>query len=252
MQNDSIYVSRNHAVTGGSPQALYEARWAEGRRHRLIARGSLGIGTFVFGSWRFDWRIGIALALATVLGHAVYFWRRHAAGEQWRRGRRGVSATDRLLRLTLGRDFAVLRDRLLPDGSRIDHLVIGRGGVWLMRSEAWSPDTDIATYGGKLFFGEKSGAALTAEVKDAATAAGRVLSDAWPVPVPVRAVVAVHGGRLATWGSLVCGGVALVRARLLPLWLRRGRHAYTRADVARLARAATRALPPAPHELIRN
>jgi len=276
MANRSIYARPNAAVTGGSEQAHYEHLWGEGQRQRLIVRGVIAGITLIAGSLLFNPIAGIILALLAAGADLLYHWRKHASTAAWRSGDGGRAQTDRLLRLLLEwRGFTVLRNRRLPEGEGdgddegIQHLVIGPSGVFLVHSMAWSPDTQIGSYGGKLFFGKRSGEKWAGPIADAARAVSAALSEAIGEEIPVTAVMALHGGRVSGRTAIHCQGVTLLRATRVPGWIRRyevrraavrtartgaddgwradtASDPYTPEQVEGLARTAARVLRPRP------
>lgn len=234
MANRSIYARPNAAVTGGSEQAHYEHLWGEGQRQRLIVRGVIAGITLIAGSVLFNPIVGIILALLAAGADLLYRWRKHASTAAWRSGDGGRAQTDRLLRLLLEwRGFTVLRNRRQPGAEDADegiqHLVIGPSGVFLVHSMAWSPDTQIGSYGGKLFFGKRSGGKWAGPIGESARAVSTALSEAAGEEIPVTAVLALHGGRIAGRTAIHCQGVTLLRASRVPRWIRR--HEVRRAAV---------------------
>lgn len=236
MVNRSIYARPNAAVTGGSEQAHHEHLWAAGQRRRLIVRGVVAGVALVAGAVLFHPVAGVVLAFVAAGADLLYNWRKHASTAAWRAGDEGRGHTDRLLRLLLEwRGCTVLRNRRPPgaeaDGAtepagddppdRIEHLVIGPTGVFLVHSLACGPETQIGSFGGKLFFGKRSGDKKIAPVAAVARAVSAALSTALGEEIPVTAVVALHGGRLAGRTAIHSQGVTLLRARRVPSWIRR-------------------------------
>lgn len=259
MANRSIYARPNAAVTGGSEQAHYEHLWGEGQRQRLIVRGVIAGITLIAGSLLFNPIAGVILGFVAGGAHLLYCWRKHASTAAWRSGDGGRGQTDRLLRLLLEwRGFTVLRNRRLPDGDAdgdgVQHLVIGPSGVFLVHSMAWSPDTQIGSYGGKLFFGKRSGEKQAGPIAESARAVSAALSEAVGEEIPVTATIALHGGRIAGRTAIHCQGVTLLRASRVPGWIRRyevrragtAGEPYTPEQVEGLARTAARVLRPRP------
>jgi len=140
----------------------------------------------------------------------------------------------------------------------IQHLVIGPSGLFLIQSRAWSPDTQIGSYGGKLFFGKRAGEKWAEPIAEAARSVSAALSEAMGEEVPVTAVMALHGGRISGRTAIHCQGVTLLRASRVPGWIRgyEARHTdgtdgsagkpYTSEQVESLARTAARVLRPLP------
>jgi len=155
--------------------------------------------------------------------------------ERWLRGAAGEQATAALLQRLPARRWAVMHDLAVP-GSRanIDHLVIGRTGVWVVDTKAtrapvrsgwWS-----VRFGGRKL--DSGPARWEAEV------ASELLG------VPVRPIIAVHGHGLRRRGARA-GGVRVVPASSLVKRLRRGPRRLGRIEVAEVADLAHEILAPA-------
>jgi hypothetical protein len=95
----------------------------------LVAAGGLGWSALHVGG---DLRLAAA-AGAALMVLAAGLLRPRPDPERWLRGAAGEVATAGLLERLPGRDWAVFHDLAVP-GSRanIDHLVIGRTGVWVI------------------------------------------------------------------------------------------------------------------------
>ncbi|KAB8193515.1 NERD domain-containing protein [Nonomuraea phyllanthi] len=223
MPGGSIYVQPNEKYTGSSPQWWYEKFWREDAPNRRRMRYvKAGVG-FV---------IGVALALRFGLTTASPFcglllggivagvdwyldWRSFHATAVWRGARRGEAITGRMLRKSLGRlGYHVLDGRAIRGQASIDHLVIGPGGVWIIDNESWSPDTEVACYGGRLFFGEKYGSKTAKALVETAEKFAELLSRETRVPVTIAPMLAVHCGLLPKGGIVVAEGVTLLKPRL--------------------------------------
>lgn len=263
MANRSIYARPNEAVTGGSAQAHYEYLWGEGQRQRLIVRGVISGIVLIAASFLFNPIVGIILALLAAGADLLFHWRKHASTAAWRSGDDGYRQTDRLLRTLLEwRGFTVLRNRRMPGGEDgdvgVQHLVIGPTGLFLVRSLAWSPDTQIGSYGGKLFFGKRSGEKWAEPIAESARTVSAALSEAVGEEIPVTAVMALHGGRVSGRTAIHSQGVTLLRASRVPGWIRHhevrraagpdgaASEPYTPEQVEGLARTAARVLRPRP------
>lgn len=245
----SIYVPDNPALIGGSPQAVHEQLWAQGRRRRLQLRGVLAGLALVVGTWLVHLWFGFLVAALAAAADTVYYWRQRMTSSVWRKGQRGERRTSAILRLTLGRGGCrVLQGRDVPEHGRLDHLVISPTGVFMVDNQAVSPDTEIVEYRGTLFVDERSGARLTRPLRERADAVARLLADRLGGEIAVEAVGVIHGGRL-TPALAEADGVTLVRALRLPRWIRGQRTRYTPAETAAIAEAAHR-LPISRHAII--
>ncbi|GGK75697.1 hypothetical protein Sme01_51390 [Sphaerisporangium melleum] len=250
MPNGSIYVPPDDKFKWGSPSVMYELRWretrSERRRRRHFMAGAGAILIFALALYRgapLPFLFGIVGGGLVWGADAVISWRMFEATAVWRGKRSGAVRTGRLLRRSLRKHgYRVLDGRAVPGKASIDHLVIGPGGVYIVDNEAWSPDTDIAAYGGRLFLGEKYGSKVAKELVDAAAAMGELLSRESGVPVEISPLLAVHGGRLR--GPFVSAeGLILFLPRKAARYILGDAHAdLNEEQVEVLARTAARIL----------
>lgn len=247
----SIYVQQDEKFTGSSPQWWYEKFYREGaqsrRRSRMIKAAVGAVAGLGFALWHgLPGTVLWGLAAGGIVAAVDWWldWRSFRATAVWRGKRRGEVITGRLLRRSLGRQgYRVLDGRAIRDQASIDHLVIGPGGVWIVDNESWSPDTEIASYGGKLFFGEKYGKSTAKPLCEAAMAFAELLTRETGVEVEIRPLMAVHCGMLPRGGSLTAEGVTFLKPRLVARHIRD--HQTARLDDAQielLARTAAREL----------
>lgn len=238
MIGKSIYVTENPALVGGSPQAVHEQLWAQGRRRRLQVRGGMAAAALVFGTWVFSLGIGLLAALVAAGADALWHWRERAASSVWRKGQRGERRTARILRLGVEwRGYHVVAGRKIPGRGQVDQLVIGESGVIIIENRAVSPETEIASYRGTLYVDERPGAKMTAELRETARQASALLRERVGCDVPVDPVVVVYGGGLRR-GQVNAEGVTMLRAHRLPGWIRRRPVQYTPEQVAAIYEAA--------------
>lgn len=243
----SIYLRDRPAFTGGSPQAVYEELWQQGRRGRLRVRAALATGGLLLGAQMVSTGFGLLLAALVAGADTLHHWWRYTSAGIWRRGLTGERRMTRILRFTLERrGYRVLHARSIPGHGKVHQLVIGPSGVWLIDNRAWHPDTEIEEHGGKLFIDGRSGQATAEALHETARTVARLLSQRLGTEVAATAVVAVHGGRLRR--RLTAHGVSVLRATRTPGWIRRRRAAgqarhYSRDQVDAMTRAATHVLP---------
>jgi Nuclease-related domain len=210
---------------------------AEGRRARRSAarRGPVTAALALVAA--------TAAATGAALGHrglivgglaagvGAWWWRPAPDPERWQRGAEGEVATARLL-AGLPRRFVVLHDRRSPGGrGNVDHIVIGRSGVWVVDSKVRRARLRVRR-------GQVWASGHQIEVAPVAAQAARVRQ---ALGVPVTALVAVHGRGLRRRGAVV-DDVRILPASRLTRRLRRGRR-LPRRDVAVLAAAADRLFP---------
>jgi Nuclease-related domain len=239
MIGKSIYVADNPAFVGGSPQAVHEQLWAQGRRRRLQIRGALAAGALILVTWAASLPWGLLAAAVVAGADALWHWRARLASSVWRKGQRGERRTARVLRLTLEwRGHHVVAGRNIPGRGQLDHLVVGETGILLVQSQAVPPETEIAEYGGTLYVDEKPGATMAAELCETADRTAALLGERLDEEVRVEPVSVVYGGGLRR-GLVVAEGVTLLRAHRLPRWIRGRRVRYTPEQVAAIVNAAS-------------
>ncbi|MEU0571885.1 nuclease-related domain-containing protein [Nonomuraea sp. NPDC005983] len=251
MPGGSIYVQQDEKFTGASPQWYYEKYWREGAKSRQRSRAIKAVVGFAVG-------IGLALrfgvdysALCGLAGAAIaagadwwWYWRSFRATAVWRGKRRGETITGRKLRRSLLRHgYNVLDGRAIRGQASIDHLVIGPGGVWIIDNESWSPDTEIASYAGRLFFGEKYGTKVAKPLIEAGDAFAELLTKETGIPVRITPLLAVHCGMLPRGGVLTAEGLTLLKPRLAAKQIRyREEAVLTGEQIEVLTRTAAREL----------
>ncbi|MFD2349365.1 nuclease-related domain-containing protein [Nonomuraea ferruginea] len=251
MPGGSIYVQQDEKFTGSSPQWWYEKFWREGaqsrRRSRMVKAAVGAVAGFAI-ALRFTLPAPVlyAVALGGVVAGIDWWldWRAFRATAVWRGRRRGEAITGRLLRRSLGRQgYRVLDGRAIRDQASIDHLVIGPGGVWIADNESWSPDTEIASYNGRLFFGEKYGTKTAKPLCDAAQAFAELLGRETGIQISISPLMAVHCGMLPRGGSLTAEGVTFLKPRLVARHIKANQKALLdAAQIELLARTAAREL----------
>ncbi|GAA3474553.1 nuclease-related domain-containing protein [Nonomuraea roseola] len=251
MPGGSIYVQQDEKFTGSSPQWWYEKFWREDAKNRQRSRAvKAGFG-FVAGvalAIRFElpWPPAFGLlfaALVAALDWAIV-WHNFNATSVWRGRRHGEVITQRKLRRGLNRHgYHILQGRAIRGQASIDHLVIGPGGVWIVDNESWAPDTDIAAYGGRLFFGEKFGSHVAKPLVAAAGAFAELLGKETGIALTIHPLLAVHCGRLPRGGVVNGEGITLLKPSLAAKLIRRSeRVVLTEEQIELLARTAAREL----------
>jgi hypothetical protein len=243
MIGKSIYLRDRPAFTGGSPQAVYEELWAQGRKERLRLRAILAGVALLLGGTLVSVQFGVGLAFAVAAADVAHHWWRRTSAGLWRRGLTGEERMRRMLRFTLERrGYRVLHSRAVPGHGKVDQLVIGPGGVWLIDNQAWHPDTEIEGYGGKLFIDGKPGRAIAEKSHAKARTVAELLSERLETDITATAIMAVHGGRLRR--GLTANGISVLQGPRVPRWIH-NRHVarYSREQIEAITRAATHVLP---------
>ncbi len=181
--------------------------------------------------------VGAAVGAAVLAALAVWAWPTGDPG-RWAVGAEGEQATATLLHL-LPRRWVVLHDRRVP-GSRanIDHLVIGRTGVWVLDTK--TSRGRVSSRWRTVWLGDRR-LDVRPVAWESAVVADRLC-------VAARPIVVVHALRgppgLRPRGRKV-SGVRVVPSAGLLRRLKRGRRRIRAPDVARLAALAEDVLPPA-------
>ncbi|MEU7001125.1 nuclease-related domain-containing protein [Nonomuraea sp. NPDC046570] len=253
MPGGSIYVQQDEKFTGSSPQWYYEKYWLEDAKIRQRSRAIKAAVGFVLGvalAIRLELPLlgGIVLVLAAAgLTAAVDWllcWRAFHATAVWRGRRKGEVITKRLLRRSLGKNgYRLLDGRAIRGQASIDHLVIGPAGVWIVDNESWSPDTEIATYNGRLFFGEKYGSKVAKPLVETAAAFADLLGRETGITLTIQPMLAVHCGNLPREGIVSAEGVTLLKPRLVARVIRSAEgRVLTDEQIELLARTAAREL----------
>jgi Nuclease-related domain len=207
---------------GGSAQATWRrlrvaewAAWARTLPWRIAVILGMGAGGGVIGSLLAPWlELAVTMLAAGAVGWALRF-RPSPDAVAWQRGAAGEQRTARLLCPLERQGWAVLHDLAVP-GSRakIDHLVIGPGGVFVIDSKQYRGRLQLDRIGRLWHSGYPLTPALRAVSFDADQAA-QVLPDPGMAVVPI---VAVHGAQ-GPWDKVVMAGVPVVAARRLPSML---------------------------------
>ncbi|MFI0352323.1 nuclease-related domain-containing protein [Actinomadura sp. 9N407] len=252
---------------GDSAWSRYRVLAARDRRERVLVRAVLACAAGVVAAGIGVWWAGIAVAVAAFAGLAAYERARPGVVTDWRRGALAERRTGRRLARLDPAAFHVLHDRALPgdlapdrpdrpdrpDGqgrhaagepaTNLDHLVIGLTGVYAIASRRWRRGVRLRSGQGRLWVGSRPAGNAHGAASRAAGTVGDLLSGELDYTLQVEAVVAVHGARVPRDG-LVHGGVELRAARTLPGAIARRPVIFTSAQVATIAAAAERALPP--------
>lgn len=230
---------------GASAQARYDELSAPARRRRRIVAAvsaplAAAVELVAFGDWAFA---GVCALAAPA---AVLYWQHaHDAHGTWAKGAAGERKTARLLRPLQRRGYTVLHDRSLPTGNaNLDHLLIGPAGVIVVDSKNWSKKRIVKGRGRRVRVGRTWGSTIVkSTIYETGVVAG-VLETATGRPVPVAAVLAVHGAKLPPWRTLSIDGVLLLPARQVRHWIKRLPGQLAPSDVAELTAICERMFPP--------
>ena len=236
---------RGASVAGASAYARYRRLRTEYRQERVLARLAVAGAAGSMTAGLFDWPQGISVALAMLFLHSFYLRIKPDPVTRWRRGAAAERRTGRQLARLDPAYFHVLHDRALPGSSRanLDHLVIGLTGVYAVVSRRWPPLTRLRAADGRLWAGPRPMGRLLVMARGAARTVAEQLSEDLGRQVEVRVIIAVHGTRMPRTG-FVFDGVTLRRAKRTQRLIQRQPAVFTTAQVAAIAAAAERILPP--------
>ncbi len=217
---------------------------AEHRQERVAARLVLAGAAGSMAAGLFDWPSALAVATGVLLAHTLYLRVRPDPLTRWRRGAAAERRTGRRLSRLDPAYFHVLHDRAMPGASRtnLDHLVVGITGVYAIASRRWPPLTRMRA-GDRLFAGQRPMTRLLVMTRGAARTVADRLGDELGQATEVTPIIAVHGSRMPHAGILF-GGVTLHRAKRVNRLIQRQPAVFTTAQVAAIAAAAERILPP--------
>jgi hypothetical protein len=214
---------RGRAKSGVGAGAGTRAR-AEGARMRRSRTRRLVGGSMLVVVAAVSWTNGAGLAAAAVLVGGIAVALSGLTGrrrdiDRWSRGADGEAGTAELLGALATRRWAVWHDLRVP-GSRanIDHLVVGRTGVWVVDTKTTRTEV-TAAWRSVRFGGRRLDPAATIWEADVVR---EELSAELGWAVPVRPVIAVHGRGLRRRGGRA-GGVHVLPAPELAGRIRRGR-----------------------------
>ena len=183
------------------------------------------------------WTAGAAALAGAIVVVRYLGARRWQDLDRWQRGAAGEQQTAMWLDELSPRRWAVWHDLRVP-GSRanIDHLVVGRTGVWVVDTKT----TRSAVRAGwrSVRLGDRR--LDTESTRWEADVVVDRLGDVLGRPLPVRPIVALHGHGLRRRGGRA-GGVKVVPAGELLRSLRRGRRRLARSEVRVVGDAVIRA-----------
>lgn len=232
---------------GASATYRYRALAAEHRWERWTVRTVVAAGSGVIAAGLSAWWAGLVVAALFICGHVAYVRFRPGSVASWRRGALAERRTGRRLARLDPAGFHVLHDRALPGGPRpmanLDHLVIGLSGVYAIASRRFRVTARLRVEERRLWVGSKPVVGVTRLAVRAADVVADLLSEELGQDVRVTPLVVVHGARVPRDG-VEHRGVLFCSAKAIPRRIAREPVVYTSAQVAAIAAAAERLLPP--------
>lgn len=231
---------------GASASYHYRVLAAEHRWERCAVRVAVAGGAGVAAAGVSVWWTGPLVAVLFFVGHAAYVRVRPGHVTNWRRGALAERRTGRRLARLDPAGFHVLHDRALPDDStpatNLDHLVVCLSGVYAIASRRLRWGAQLRAEQRSLWVGPKPVGVTPVAARIAGAVAG-LLSEELDQDVDVTPMVVVHGARVARDG-VRHGEVLFHAARSIPRAIAGEPVIYTSAQVATIAAAAERLLPP--------
>ncbi|WP_165959003.1 nuclease-related domain-containing protein [Actinomadura sp. KC345] len=232
---------------GASALYRYRALAAEHRWERRAIRAVVAGGAGVVAAGVSVWWAGLLAAVLTFAAHAAYGWLRPGPVTNWRRGALAERSTGRRLARLDPAGFHVLHDRALRGGAaptaNLDHLVVGLSGIYAIASRRFRVGARLRTEQRRLWVGRRPVVGVTGVAARAADTVAELLSEELDQEVHVTPIVVVHGARVGRDG-VEHEGVLFYPARAFSRVIAREPVIYTSAQVASIAAAAERALPP--------
>ncbi|GAB3275839.1 hypothetical protein GCM10027589_01200 [Actinocorallia lasiicapitis] len=222
----------------GSPQLR---RW-------LLRVGAAAVIGILFAIV-FDLRVGVTVAIVTVIADTVRKARSVPADQAWRRASAAERRTEKQLRGLTKQGWHILHARAVPrdvDGvsdGKIDHLVIGPTGVYAIDSEMWDKRLPVRTLSHlRLFHGPFEKKERLDEARWEANQASRALSKALGVEIPVQPSVAIYGPAIP-WRIMTVRNVDVYAGATAKKYLRKRPKVLTPEEVERIAAAASAVFP---------
>jgi hypothetical protein len=208
-------ITGSHGRPGRSALAQYRRRrkleltaWTRSLAWRAPLTTAAGVISQVLADQAGLPQTGLAgLAVAALVGWRLRF-RPSEQARSWQRGAHGERRTARLLRRLTRDGYICFHDLAVPaSDANVDHLVIGRSGVFVIDSKQWTGSVHQGVDG--LAWHNHYPLDRTLQtVRWEAEAISRVLG------TPAAALLCVHGAHVDR-GGLHAGGVVIVPARRL-------------------------------------
>jgi hypothetical protein len=218
---------------------------------RAVAALIIGLG---FTLW-LGWRTGLTIAALAAIADTIYQSKTVSLIPAAARVASAQRRTrHRLLPMRLW-GYHALHARLIPGSeSFIDHLVIGRGGVFAIDSERWDRRLPVRTVasnsaaGPVLYHGPFSQRERLAHARWEAAQAAYLLSRELRQPVTVRPAMVIYGPAVP-WSVARLRGVEVMGGRSVVRYFASRRRANPESAITweragQIAAAAERALPP--------
>ncbi|MBB6170823.1 hypothetical protein HNR23_000883 [Nocardiopsis mwathae] len=215
----------------------------ESARRWAVRAGMAVVVGLAVGFLTSDWRIGVTLGAAALIGMTVYSVRRYSEVPRWRTPSAAQRKTEAQLRVMQRMGYRVLHARGIPGGNgQIDHFIVGRRGAFAIDSESWDKRLPLRNKLEKLYHGRFSKNERIDEALEEALVAQRLISEELGREIKVRASLAIYGPGMP-WDSHRLRGVDIIQGHKVRKWLRTGKDRLTETEIEEIYQAALKVLP---------
>jgi hypothetical protein len=234
-------------ILGG--QGTYGAAIGELLLRRWRERAFVAGGAGVAGVLLFDFKVGVSIAVVVAIVDTLLRARSAPSGGATTGGTglkltKAMRKTERQLRGFERQGWQVLHNRSIPGTpNRIDHLLIGPTGVYVVDSEKWDRRLAVrAMSHRKLFHGPFNMHERLDEARFEARQASRLIAAELGDDVEVQPSLAIYGPSVP-WKVLNVRDVDVYSGGQARRYLRRRPKVLNSTQIERISRAAEKALP---------
>lgn len=175
--------------------ARYEADWLRRRPRRAVVRMVIMVVIFAGFLAPFSWQGALVVALLAGGLHSLYVWRRHHVATAWKKDAYAERQSVRVVWPLEKQGYLILHDHF-HDGVRIQTLLIGPTGVWLVHAVGRTLQRRLWGDAAFLHPGKQATPPDPGELRDQAGAVGETLAAEACEPVTVRPLYVAFGGDL--------------------------------------------------------
>jgi uncharacterized membrane protein len=209
-------------------------------QRRAIIAVVVGVAFTIIGSWR----LGLTLAVLAAIADTIYRSRKVFTSQEQAGLSSAQRRTCRQLRKLERAGYRAMHCVPIPGSEdQIDHLVVGRAGVFAIDSEAWSRRLPVRTrIGRELWHGPHTMKDRLEHARWESERAAELLSGTLGSPVTVRAAMAVYGPKIP-WDVATIRDVDVFSGPRLRKYLRRRARkihegSLSASDIERIDKAA--------------
>jgi Nuclease-related domain len=212
-------------------------RW----RQRAAMGGIVAVALWLL----IDFRVGVSAGVLVVIADTLWRARSNRAQASGPKLNPAMRRTERQLRGFERKGYQVLHSRSIPDTpNRIDHLIIGPTGVYVIDSEKWDRKLAVRSMSHrKLFHGPFDMHERLDEARFEARKASRLISAELGTKIKVQPSLAIYGPSVP-WRVLNVRDVDVYSGGTARAYLRRRPKVLSPTEIERITRAALKVLPP--------